>query len=158
LRKNGRAGTPITRQIGVVDAQDHTETQGPAHMNGWNRVFVVVAVVWALVAPFLLVSENNKPADKIFSMCSDVAYQLYGSSSSRQLDMDRYRAEEAKCLAAFVRNIVSVPETWGAMIGAGDWKLGSVAWGFILIPLALLWIVGWGVGRVVHWIAAGFRR
>jgi hypothetical protein len=127
-------------------------------MNGWNRVFVVVAVVWALVAPFLLVTENNKPAGTMFSMCSDVAYQLYGSSSSRKLDMDRYRAEEAKCSEAFVRDIISVPGTFGAMFGAGDWKLGGVAWGFILIPLALPWIVGWGLGRVVHWIAAGFRR
>jgi hypothetical protein len=127
-------------------------------MNGWNRVFVVVAVVWVLVAPFLLVAENNKPADRMESMCSDVAYQLYGSSSSTKLDMDRYRAEEAKCLEAFVRNIVSVPGTFAAMFGAGDWKLGGVAWGFILIPLALLWIAAWGVGRVVHWIAAGFRR
>jgi hypothetical protein len=135
-----------------------------AHMNGWNRLFVIVAVVWALVAPFLLVAENNKPAERMFSMCSDLAYQLYGSSSSSKLDMDKYRAEEAKCSEAFVRGIVgvpgivSVPGTFGAMIGAGDWKLGVVAWGFILIPLALLWIVAWGVARVVHWVAAGFRR
>jgi hypothetical protein len=127
-------------------------------MNGWNRVFIVVAVVWALVAPFLLVTESNKPAEMRESTCSDVAYQLYGSSSSKKLDMDRYRAEEAKCLETFVRDIISLPGTLGAMIGAGDWKLGGVAWGFILIPLALLWIVAWGLGRVVHWIVAGFRR
>ena len=127
-------------------------------MNGWNRVFVVIAVVWTLVAPFLLVIENNKPADRMQSMCSDLAYQLYGSSSSRQLDMDRYRAEEAKCLERYVRNIVSIPWTFASMIGAGDWKLGGVAWGFILIPLALLWIVGWGIGSVVRWIVDGFRR
>jgi hypothetical protein len=47
---------------------------------------------------------------------------------------------------------------FGAMISAGDWKLGGVAWGVILIPLALTWIVGSGVGRVVHWVAAGIRR
>jgi hypothetical protein len=126
-------------------------------MNGWNRIFVVVAVVWALAAPFLLVTENNKPAETIFSFCSDAAYQLYGSSNSRKLDMDRYRAEEAKCSEAFIHNIVSVPETFGAMIGVGDWKLAGVAWGFVLIPLALLWFVAWGLGRVVHWVAAGFR-
>jgi hypothetical protein len=127
-------------------------------MNGWNRIFLVIAAMWTLGAPFLLVAENNKPAERMFSSCSDLAYQLYGSSSSRQLHMDRYRAEEAKCSAAFVGNIVSVPWTFGSMIGAGDWKLGGVAWGFILIPLALLWIVGWGFGRVVYWIVAGFRR
>src|ERR1019366_9383728 len=104
-------------------------------MHGWNRVFVIVAVVWVLVAPFLLVNESNKPAERMFSMCSDLAYQLYGSSSSRNLDMDRYRAEEAICMKAFVGHLVSVPGTIGAMIGAGDWRLGGVAWGFILIPL-----------------------
>jgi hypothetical protein len=28
----------------------------------------------------------------------------------------------------------------------------------MLIPLALLWITSWGIGRIVIWIAAGFRR
>jgi len=88
----------------------------------------------------------------------DTAYQLYGSSSSSKLDMNRYRTEVAKCSEAFVRDFTSVPGIFGAMIGAGDWKLAAVAWGFILIPLALLWIVAWGVGRVVRWVAAGFQR
>jgi hypothetical protein len=30
-------------------------------LNDWNRLFVVVDAVWALVAPFLLVAENNEP-------------------------------------------------------------------------------------------------
>jgi hypothetical protein len=94
----------------------------------------------------------------MFGMCSEGAYQLYGSSSSVNLDMDRYRTEEAKCSEALVRHLVSVPELLGAMIGVGDWKSAMVMWGFILIPLALLRIVGRGVGRVVHWVAAGFRR
>jgi hypothetical protein len=128
-------------------------------MNGWNRLFVVVAVVWALVAPFLFVAAKNEPADRMLSLCNHIAYQSYGSSSSSKLDMDRYRAEEAICWQAYVRGgIVSWPEAFSAMIGAGDWKIGAVAWGFILVPLALLWIVGWGVGRVVLWLAAGFRR
>jgi hypothetical protein len=129
-----------------------------ADMNGWNRLFVVVAVVWAVVAPFLLVAENNRPATTMYSMCSDVAYRLYGSSSSIKLDWDKYEAERAKCSTELVRRLTSVPDMFGAMIGAGDWKLGLVAWGFFFIPLALLWIVAWGVGRVVRWVAAGFRR
>jgi hypothetical protein len=127
-------------------------------MNGWNRLFVVVAVVWAVVAPFLLMSENNKPATIMYNMCSDVAYRLYGSSSSIKLDWDKYEAEKVKCYDALVRGLVGMPEMSRAMIGAGDWRLGAVAWGFILIPLALLWIVVWGVGRIVRWVVAGFRR
>ena len=102
--------------------------------------------------------ESNKPADIIFSTCSKVAYQRYGSSSSSQLDMDKYDAEVAKCSEAFVRDFIGLPGVFRAMIGAGDWKLGGMAWGFFLVPLALLWIVAWGVGGVVRWVAAGFRR
>jgi hypothetical protein len=127
-------------------------------MNGWNRLFVVVAVVWALVAPFWLVAENNKPAERIYSMCTDTAYHLYGSSDSGKLDMDRYRAEGAICMERFMHgNLISWPGTLTAMVGLGDWKLGAIAWGFILIPLALVWLVIWAAARIVIWIIAGFR-
>ena len=79
-----------------------------ANMNGWNRVFVVIAVVWTLVAPFLLLDETNKPTEMRRTMCSDTAYRLYGSSSSVKLDMDKYNAETAKCSEAFIRNFVSL--------------------------------------------------
>jgi hypothetical protein len=127
-------------------------------MNGWNRIFVVLAVVWAIVAPFWVQVESNRPVDASFSRCSDVAYQRYGSSGSKQLDMDKYKAERDKCSEAFVRDFVSLPATYAAMVGFGDWKVGGVAWGVIVIPLALLWIVAWGLGRLVLWVVAGFRR
>jgi hypothetical protein len=148
----------MTRAVACWADDDDLRAEDVAHMNGWNSLFVVVAVVWAVVAPFLLMAEANKPVNSAYSMCTDVAYQLYGSSSSTKLDMDRYRAETAKCSAAFVRDFTSLPGIFGAMIGAGNWNVGLVAWGFILIPLALLWIIVWGVGGVVRWVAAGFRR
>ena len=91
-------------------------------------------------------------------MCSEVAYQIYGTASSPKLDMDRYHVETAKCSQDLVRGLISVPELLGAMIGFGSWQAGLVGWGFIIIPLALLWIVCWGLGRVVYWVGAGFRR
>jgi hypothetical protein len=35
--------------------------------------------------------------------------------------------------------------------------LTKVLWGFILVPITLLWIVGGGSIRTVRWIAAGFK-
>jgi hypothetical protein len=54
----------------------------------------------------------------------------------------------------FSRNFLSIQKVLLAMIGISDdpW-LFLVIWGFILIPLGLVW----GVGKVVGWIAAGFR-
>jgi hypothetical protein len=127
-------------------------------MNGWNRLFVVVAVCWIVVAPFFVARGANDPVDQRFRSCSDIAYNRYGSSSSPQLNMDTYTAEEDRCLAVYARDVIVLPVVLGAMVGVGDRTLGLVAWGSIVIPLALLWIIGWIVGRLVSWVVAGFRQ
>jgi hypothetical protein len=57
-----------------------------------------------------------------------------------------------------MHDFVSLPKLLSAMAGQGKRQLGLVARGFIVIPLALLWIVAWGLGRIAYWVAAGFRR
>ena len=74
-----------------------------------------------------------------------------------RLDMDMYTAERDKCLDVLVRDYVGLPQLFRALIGIGDWKVAAVAWGVLLIPLCLLWVVGWGLGRIVLWVVAGFR-
>jgi len=32
------------------------------------------------------------------------------------------------------------------MFGSGDRILGVAGWGFLLIPLVLLWVLSWGIG------------
>jgi hypothetical protein len=128
-------------------------------MNGWNRLFVVIAVVWAIAAPFLVMESTNSPLPQTFDRCGSAAYQNYGASDSRvRLDMDKYHEEVERCSAAFSRDFVSIQKVFSAMIGIGDRTLGLVAWGFFLIPLCVLWVVGWGLGRIVRWVAAGFSR
>jgi hypothetical protein len=122
-------------------------------MNGWNRLFVVVAVLWALVVPFYLVADHNKPVEQIFSMCSEVAYQIYGTASSPRLDMDRYHVETAKCSQDLVRDLIGVPELLGAMIGLGSWQAGLVAsssflWLYygLLAGVSDAWCIGLALG------------
>ena len=128
-------------------------------MNGWNRLLVVIAVCWAIVAPFLLMEDTNKPIQQTFDSCGSAAYRRYGASDSTiRLDMAKYDAEVAKCLADFSRDFVSLQKLLSALIGAGDRTLGLVLWGFILIPPCLLWVVGWVFGKTVQWVVAGFRH
>src|SRR5262249_55886593 len=87
-----------------------------------------------LVAPFLLMADTNRPIEQMKDLCTDTAYNRYGSSSSVQLDMAKYDAEAKKCIDAYIRNFVSLRKLLSAMAGQGERELGLVAWGFILIP------------------------
>jgi hypothetical protein len=92
--------------------------RGRRHMNGWNRLFVVIAVCWAIVAPFLLMEDANRPVHQIFDSCGSAAYHRYGASDSTiRLDWAKYEEEAAKCLAAFSRDFVSLPKLLSALIG-----------------------------------------
>jgi hypothetical protein len=127
-------------------------------MNRWNRVFVVIVVFWAIVSPLLVATEANRGPEQAFQYCTDSAYRQYGSSDSGQFDMNKYIAEGDVCSRAHARDGVRLPRVLRAMVGTDDRILGLAGWGFMLIPLALLWIISWGIGRIVIWIPAGFRR
>ena len=127
-------------------------------MNQWNRLFVVIAVCWAMVSPLLVATEANRAPALVFQYCTDTAYQRYGSSDSPRFDMNRYIAETDACSRAYARDGVRLPRVLSAMAGADDRILGLAGLGFLLIPLALLWIISWAIGRFVIWIVAGFRR
>jgi hypothetical protein len=103
-------------------------------------------------------AETNRPIEHEKDLCTDSAYNRYGSSSSVQLDMAKYDVEVKKCIDAYLLDFVSPGKLLSAMAGQGERELGLVAWGFIVIPPALLWIIAWALGQIVFWVTAGFRR
>jgi hypothetical protein len=115
-------------------------------LNGWNRLFIVVAVCWAVIAPFLLMGNANEPVERSFALCAN--------SASYISDTERYNSKISECIDASIRDFVSIQKVLGAMVGHGEIELGLLSWGLIIVPLALLWFVA----RIVFWIAAGFRR
>ena len=52
-------------------------------MSGWNRLFVVIAVLWAVAAPIILMVDTNRPVHQAFDRCGDAAYRNYGASDTR---------------------------------------------------------------------------
>ncbi len=127
-------------------------------MNLWLRLSVVIAVCWAIVSPLLIAAEANRRPELALHDCTDFAYQRYGASDSPQFDLKRYIAEADGCNRAYARDGVPLSRVLSAMSGSGDRILGLAGWGFLLVPLGLLWIISWGVGRLANWIAPGFRR
>jgi hypothetical protein len=104
--------------------------------------------------PILLMLDANRAVEETQTLCAHTAYELYGSSSSPRLDLAKYDSETRKCLDAFVQNFVTPTRMLSVMFGLREREIGLFAWGVILVPLALLWVIGWVVG----WVAAGFRN
>jgi hypothetical protein len=128
-------------------------------MNEWNRLFIVAVACWLVVAPLALLSEINRPEQGMADGCRVAAYNNYGSRQPRiRSDMGQYNAELAKCMAAFKEDYVDVFKLGSTLIGKGDSTLAWIGWGVLLIPPAMLWIICWGISRIVCWNAAGFRR
>ncbi len=94
-------------------------------MNGWNRLFVVVAVCWALVVPFLVMTEVNRPVEAIFNLCTTAAYENYGTGDARvRADMDKYRSERDECISAWSHNFLSIQKSPRRSSG---WETGGWA-------------------------------
>ena len=99
------------------------------YMNGWNRLFVVIAVCWAIVSPFLVAREANRAPELTFYNCADSAHREYGSSDSPLFNMNRYIAETNACSQAYVRDGVRIPRVLRAMVGTDDRILGLAGCG-----------------------------
>ncbi len=126
-------------------------------MNLWLRLSVVIAVCWAIVSPLLIAEEANRGPELALHDCTDFAYQRYGASDSPQFDLKRYIAEADGCNRACARDGVPLSRVLSAMSGSGDRILGLAGWGFLLVPLVLLWFISRGIRGFVNRIAAGFR-
>ena len=98
-------------------------------------------------------ADANKPIEQAWVSCDQVVYGRYGSRNSIELNVVKYDAEVRRCIDAYVRNFMGFPKVLSAMVGQGERRLGLVAWGSILIPSALLWIIAWSLARIP--IAAG---
>jgi hypothetical protein len=129
-------------------------TSAPSkRLSGWNRLFIVVAIGWALVAPWLLIFQGNEPVERLYRMCAESAYRNYGASDSLiRLDRTKYHAELDKCSSDLQRRYLGIDKLGAALIGIGDSRVSLIVWGFILIPPALVWpSVGPSAGLLCGW-------
>jgi hypothetical protein len=115
-------------------------------LNGWNRLFLVVAVCWLEIVPYLIMHSANGPVTSEFEVCSDRAYRIYGTAASPQLDMNRYHLEMDKCRRELER-LIGIDTVIASWIGKGPPNLWLSSAFLFAIPLSILWVVGWIVGR-----------
>jgi hypothetical protein len=96
-------------------------------MSGWQRIGVVLSVLWTLAVPTLFMVDQNLKVDRRYDECLDRAYSGPRDELSDQ----------------FIKNCERITNDF---ITPSYFVTGHDAWAlwifFIALPLALFWILG----------------
>jgi hypothetical protein len=124
-------------------------------MSGWQRIGVVISVLWLVGFPIYLMVSTNQNASVFYSLCRKIKYDTASSyRAAGQSDLadatDKGAHEECWKPAGFTS-----ASKMASDLVAGDAQ-AAILWAFILVPVVLFWLVGGAVFGIVRWIRRGF--
>jgi hypothetical protein len=118
-------------------------------LNGWQRIGIVLSVVWA-VGAFIYArdaAENRAEefARSAYQICFDNARRVLGDESDPSAQ-SHYDAALNGCYAELQRT--------RAVWLAGSWGDAAIT---ALVPIPVAWLLAWGLVALVRWIRRGFQ-
>lgn len=116
-------------------------------MSGWQRLGVVISILWLLGAPAYFMVDANQSANRVSEMCYSTAFSKSGA------DLE---TEKSRCLAQLAELSMTPQKLLNLFFAANKDQI--TLWTFLLVPLAGFWMLGWIVIGTCRWISRGFRR
>lgn len=116
-----------------------------AHLNGWQRIGVILSFLWASLVMAVAATESLEPKT------SSLFYAE--RADKRSASVNTYRATRG--LASSSRRILTDEEVFGPTREFG-FRLGTFV-GALLVPPALAWLLAYLTISVLRWVVAGFR-
>jgi hypothetical protein len=120
-------------------------------MSGWQRIGVVISILWLIASPAYLLVTKNQAANKSYAAC--IESSLMTGTRLRYIGQyDQADAWERHskdwCLGA--AGYMS-PVGLARALLEGSYR-SAILWGGFLGPIALLWLVGSLVIGTVRWV------
>jgi hypothetical protein len=112
-------------------------------LTGWQRLGVVLSVLWAVAGPLWFVSRENTRINNSFESCLAVTHLANSIALQEKMADDCSRT--ASALATSVPQLMA--DDNGKKILA--WVVGG--------PIVILWLLGWMLIGTTQWVARGFR-
>jgi hypothetical protein len=110
-------------------------------MSGWQRIGVAISVLWLIASPIYLLVTRNETANKSYAAC--IEESLMTGTRMREIgkqdEADVWeRHSNDWCLrgAGYIS-----PIGLAHVLLEGSYQ-SALSWGFLLGPIALLWLVG----------------
>jgi hypothetical protein len=125
-------------------------------LSGWQRLGVVVSVLWLALAPAYLLFAENRRARDFYGNCRGASRSFEASlrahGKHEAANVERRDAHETCWNAA---GFLSPERLIGALFDFDD--KSARFWGFLLAPIAFLWASGSAAISTVRWIIRGFH-
>lgn len=109
-------------------------------LNGWQRIGIVLSVVWAIAAGLYVRYADEKRAD-------EMSYLTYTSC------VDATRALDPQARLPYPGCDKRSAETYTRWINGSRGNAAFVA----LAPIPIAWLLVWGLVALVRWIRRGFK-
>ena len=120
-------------------------------MNGWQRIGVLISIVWFVGIPIYLVVNTNNSAAVVYESCirsADLAFEPGGFEGNNPGEL---QTAERRCARAFDSMRMSPGKLIRLLLGRdGDETL--IVWTIMLVPIALFWLLGSATLATVRWL------
>jgi hypothetical protein len=84
-----------------------------SRLSGWQRIGVVISVLWMVGFPIFLMVDTNRQASEMYQGCLRIAYSEYGPSGYLGDKPVELKATENRCFEPFNRMYVELaPKIW----------------------------------------------
>ena len=128
---------------------------GESYMSGWQRIGVLISVLWFAWIPIYLMINTNNTAGVVYQSCirsADLAFEPGGFEGDNPGEL---KTAERRCARSFDNMRMSPGKLMRLLLGREGEETLTV-WTVILVPIVLFWLVGGATFATVRWIRRRF--
>lgn len=124
-------------------------------MSGWQRIGVLISVLWIVGTPIYLMVDTNNTAEAVYQSCirsADLAFEPGGFEGDNPGEL---KVAEQRCARSFYNMRMSPRKLMRLLLGReGEETL--IVWTMILGPIILFWLVGGATFTTVRLVRRWF--
>jgi|PersoiStandDraft_1058852.scaffolds.fasta_scaffold126347_1 hypothetical protein len=120
-------------------------------MSGWQRIGVLISVLWFVGMPIYLMVDTNNTAEAVYQSCirsADLAFEPGGFEGDNPGEL---KSAERRCARSYNNMRMSPRKLMRLLLGREGEETLTV-WTMILVPIVLFWLVGGATFATVRWI------
>lgn len=124
---------------------------GGSYMSGWQRIGVLISVLWFVGMPIYLMVDTTNTAEVVYQSCirsADLAFQPGGFEGDNPGEL---KSAERQCARSFYNTRMPPGKLMRLLLGR-EGQETLIVWTMILVPIILFWVVGGATFATVRWI------